>query len=610
MQRFLFLLSRMFAGPLSLLMGPIGFFRDVYSGSGKGRAFLLSLPALAAGFLFLSILVASQVGREQRLTQLYDQKAKEAAERANDLKEDFLKARRLFELELAKKRKFGEAASAGNSSPSGLDGASGSPVAEGQGAGSAVENVRVEDLGPAGVAFREMERQLRAIHDEERLYLRKLMELKPGERSYPYRYSISFLPEEVATSLQLLQALAPLENENGVSAGIGYPEAHLRMAQFYAQRGKTSEQQAQLDLIMVEKHTSQCLAVDAANSEARALRAQALVFRKEYARAYEDYSVLFQESPQYFQQMNELNRLMNRESRSAEVLEQANQKLFERLRLVGDNLAEWEKYWELRAKCMMQLKQFKELQIQLDNEKTGKEELQVRFLDNILEAARRERLSQLLPSAATNPLDADEAMGILEDAAGKEGGLSDGLKHYCALYTRSVPALKDRIAAIYDYRADPAPPTLILIELATDALTEQRYSPAIELLERARGQLPGNPLVLNNLAFAYVMAENANPLRALELVEQAVSVARSNGSNAVELSSYYHTQGMAFLRLNRMEEATNAFTRALEGRPEHEGILEGLIRCYEGRDEIQREVYRRRLEAVKAKNASIENAPR
>lgn len=603
MDRVYFFLSQLIAGPVALLTGPFRFLNDVYFGSGRGRTFLMALPALFFAFLFGAVLLASQLGRDQRLAQLYERLATETNERAAALAPEFRKALRLYELELTKQKRVHRA------SANPAAGQAENPAPDGSGSPELQSSADADS--PAKQKFLELSEKLRVIHSEERLYLRKLMDLKPDDESYQYRYAMTHFPEDEDVAHRLLVAMAPIDNGQGISSGVGYPDAHLRMADYYIQRPKASQRDQQFDLMQVEKHASQVLVRDPRNWNAREIRGKVLAMRREYARAYDDYLVLFEEFPKYFVQLQELNRLMKREQRDAQILENAARRLSSELAQSRNDLVRWEQTWDFYALCMLKRKRFEQLRQELVNEERSfaDDDSKRQFLNNILEQASRERISQLLPTVASNPVDAEEAVSIVENAA-KSGISSDGFEFCCAVLSKALPAFRPRINAVYDYQKDPDPSGLILIELASDALMEQRYQVAIEMLEKARLVLPDSPQVLNNLAFAYLSAENANPIRALELVDRALRALASSGAEAqLEMSSFLHTRGLALMQLGRVDEASVALLKALEARPNHEGTLELLIQCFDGRDELQKDVYVKRLDAIRKAPAPSPQSP-
>jgi tetratricopeptide (TPR) repeat protein len=136
--------------------------------------------------------------------------------------------------------------------------------------------------------------------------------------------------------------------------------------------------------------------------------------------------------------------------------------------------------------------------------------------------------------------------------------------------------------------------------MGTYALTKADYDAAIQYFEYARKKDPRDARVLNNLAYAYLVCENRNPERALNLANDALKFRPVNVPDAdVYRSHFLHTRGLALMQLNQLDEAAANFEVALQDRSDSENILKDLIKCYEGRMEDQAEIYRRKLDEVR-----------
>lgn len=594
MSQFMFTVRRLLGGPLSVLAGPFVALQETFSQSERGRMFVLSLPALFMFFAGMALLVASQIGREARLVQRYDELAKKANLDGDALVEDYLKSRRLLDIELMKQE--GRQRETGNAVPGG---AAGVPEAS-------VGDEWVDDgkLKERREKFQKVMLELAARRQEEQLHLQKLMSLKPDQPEYQFRYAKSKLPLDEEAAVSLIRQLAPLDEASGRSA-IGYGPAHAWMARYVATRPNTTEREFQAKLLEIDKHATRALAVNPQDIESLTLRAQSLRYRNELGRAAEDYQRLFEADPGFYQALMEVNVARNRADLNVDLLDRASGRLNRELALNRDDTQKWETRWQQYASCMMQRKQFNELRRELESHRRdlASEDPRSRFLGQILAAAFSQRVNELLPRVATNPVDAEEAMQIIE-AAGKAGAMSEGLKYGAAVIARNLPAMRARALAAYDPANDPDPPAEVLSDLAIDALSRKEYNNAIKILERARAKQPRSPFILNNLAFSYLSAETANPERALDLVNQAIRevVAQSGGGEEIkqQLSRFFHTRGTALLQLNRPDDARAAFLEALAGRPDNELILESLLMTYEGRDEEQAAAIRRRLEQVRA----------
>ena len=107
---------------------------------------------------------------------------------------------------------------------------------------------------------------------------------------------------------------------------------------------------------------------------------------------------------------------------------------------------------------------------------------------------------------------------------------------------------------------------------------------------------------MNNLAFAYLQAEEPNPERALLLVDTALRfITAGDAQQQVQHKSHFlHTRGMALRQLGRNAEAEVAIGFALKDRPDNEEILVALLACYEGRDPKRAEEIRKRLNKIRA----------
>ncbi len=591
MSRILFFLRQLISGPASTFSGPFLFFRDVYARSTRGKAFILALPALFMIFFGSALLLASQLGRESRLVQRYDELAKKSSQQVEALMSDYAKTLRLYQLERMK-----------NNEPNVAGAANTEITAETFGDETEPGQSDPELMTAVEKNFRKSYAQIRELRTAEKLYLQKLIELSPNDSSYKFRYALAHRPLNPEVVVELIRDMAPIEEDGKAAKGIGNSEAHLWMARHYYSQPTTDKREAQFAAMMIEKHASKCLIVDATNREARELRGHVLQLVGEYARAYDDFSALFDMDPRYFIRLVQINVLMDRQFRNTEVLDNAARRLQQELGPSRDDVAKWETTWEMYADCMMRRKRFNQLrqELELERDAFAGDELKRNFLNSILGNAYSSRVSELQPTVATNSVDADESIRILESAA-SSGVMNEVLKYNCALLGRNVSSLTERAKAVYDCEKDSNPPGMVLADLAIDALQKQEYARAINILERARAKLPGNAVILNNLAFAYLSAESSSPAKALDLIDQAI---RSIGSSQIpkdEASRFRHTRGVALMQLNRIDEAKDSFLEALKGRPENESILEALIRCEEGRDDKMKQIYVDELQRVRDK---------
>ncbi|MEO2036595.1 MAG: tetratricopeptide repeat protein, partial [Planctomycetaceae bacterium] len=183
------------------------------------------------------------------------------------------------------------------------------------------------------------------------------------------------------------------------------------------------------------------------------------------------------------------------------------------------------------------------------------------------------------------------------------------------IYVRSVSALFDQKAAADDafigtnesldllqrvYRIDPAAPAIaprlakvavgqgvaaaeanalvskILVQgtlnavvysaVGAEAILQHDFKKAVANLQQAHSLLPDDPVVLNNLAVALVRQSKDNAVRALDLVEQALSIAPGHP----ELLA---TRGEIYIALDRLNDARHDLSTVLNIDPQHELTL-------------------------------------
>jgi tetratricopeptide (TPR) repeat protein len=591
-------LRRWFAGPLALLSSPFSLLGETFSQSERGRTFVLGLPALFSLFAGVALLFASQVGRQDRLVSKYDDLAKRANLDGNALIDAFRKAQRLLELEQMK----GERNANASSTPTGTIANAPRPELTSSGSDGTEEKAAGPDKveTKAELEFRKASEALMVYRNAEHLYLRKLMQLKPDDEDFRFRFATSHYPQDPNTGLELISLMAPLESESGSSVALGYAPAHLWMAQWHATRPKTSQLDAQRAILLVDRYATKCLTLEPQEVAALQWRAQSLLIRNELGRAHDDYSKLFREDPSYFAQLVEINKKLGREESNVEILGEAAGRLQSQLTLERDNTRKWESVWQSYAFCMMSQGQFNELRRELESQKVvyATDQPRKAFLDRILSGAFTQRLAELLTGSNAGSSSYEEAMAVIE-ASREAEVMTDSVKYFACLLARLEPSLATRCSAAYDPEQDANPPGMVLSELSIAALQRQDYQKAIGLLERARSKMPESPMILNNLAYAYLQAETSSPDRALLLVDQAIRIASAEGVNNTEISQFLHTRGTALMQLNRLDEARGAFLEALAGRPENIEIIESLVKCCEGSDELQAEVFRKKLRELK-----------
>ena len=166
--------------------------------------------------------------------------------------------------------------------------------------------------------------------------------------------------------------------------------------------------------------------------------------------------------------------------------------------------------------------------------------------------------------------------------------------------------LATRAKAIYDPE-DPRnhqnAPAMVFNELGSDALSKSNYGDSLKYFEKARRKAPNDPMILNNLAYTYLVCDDPNPERALKLIDEAIRFLPDDPKIRKNVrSNFYDTRGTALMQLNRLIEATAAFEIAIQDRPDNRKILESLVECYRAND-LSPAVYLNRLKALDEQEA-------
>ena len=199
-----------------------------------------------------------------------------------------------------------------------------------------------------------------------------------------------------------------------------------------------------------------------------------------------------------------------------------------------------------------------------------------------------------------------EVLAKLKQAIQYASRNEDALRQLTSLSQNSSVA--EEALAIYDAQSDAQAPATVYAEMGTNALTRANYDAAIQYFEIARKKNPRDARVLNNLAYTYLVCDNRNPERALNLANDALKYRPVNVPDAeVYRSHFLHTRGLALMQLNQLDEAAANFEVALQDRNDSENILKDLIRCYEGRMEEQADIYRRRLQDLRKRTGVKED---
>ena len=562
----LFMLSRFVMVPYDLITGPFRASNSIMMDSARGRAMMLGLPAVIIALLGTGTIVWAGWGNQEALENDYKKRAEKASEE---------KVRLINEINMETRL---SAARNRNSA----------------------ESTTIDENDPRMLKLRE-------LNEEEEIYLEKLIWLNPEDPDYRYRLALVSLNKNPQKCFSLMRSIAP-DNEPG------FAKAHLWMASNLVKQKPKSGAQAREIQRLALLHAEHCLVRENDNPEAMLLKAQLLMADKQYNEAYEMYRELFTDYPGFYKQLIEINKILGGSyvSENAVILDQAELRFKEKVdEAAEDYNPTWATAWIELVQCMRAKEDYQAIANLLSQEEEKQRKLSA--AEGTPEAASRHvHIKQLLTTCYTfwaaavgnETLDTErEQLDLLKKALKLDMNNPRALQLIARISAGNSP-LAEEAKRVYDPEKHDDAPSQVLNEMGSKALLNEQYDRAIKYFELARRKSPDDPQILNNLAYTYLVCENKNPDRALTLVNQAIRRVQQIPSKKQQLELISHfrdTQGRALMQMNRMDEAAAALEMAAQLRPENQKILEALIQCYEGRDNLQADIYRRRLERLREK---------
>ena len=532
----------------------LGFWQD----GGRGQFLVLGMPAVI--FLVLGVTALSLAAfNVDNLDAHYQNLVQGANDKAKQLREEIIK-----EQELIDKTRSGRATSEEN---------------------------------------KERKTQLKGEMEKEKIFLQKLISLNNENPEYMFDLAmLAFREGDPQRGLSLMETISPFNEP-------GYAEGHLFLSQYFLQKKATSQKERQDNIGRAEKQIRNCLIADEANVDAKKIKAFIHDQKSQYLPAYEIYKELFEDDPKHYRDLLRLADILSKTSDKQSFLSQASIKFRQMTSKSSDNVAEWVDAWTHYVICMKRkgdLKSFSDAENAIRGEllNYGDDIAKKVFLKRQLSRVYSDRAISRGREAPTDVMKLQ--LSDLAKAIENDEKNDSALQWLTILGDR--PEIADEARKIYDPRYDPNTPWVVLSELGHQALRKQDHENAITYFERARKKNPRNPQVLNNLAFAYLKAENRNPEQALLLVDQAITflatAANFRDNRQAIVSSFFDTRGVALMQLGRMEEAAAAFEVAFRNRPKSKEIIKNLIITYTGKNERQAEAYRRRLEKLEREELS------
>jgi len=438
--------------------------------------------------------------------------------------------------------------------------------------------------------------------------LNKLIALNPPNEEYRFELArLTAAKGDHAKSMEMLKELSPEDAP-------GYPPAHFLLAKVNFEKQALSGRERQGNLNVVLQHLEHILSRKEFDPQANLLKAQTLTLVGRFDEAYEVYELLFEASPKLYRQMAALNKQLKREERNPPLFEKA---LTSFLALAEDEEIQSDnKRWIVTetgiTKTLQGLDRFQDAETRLL-------ELIARYEADPKGGPRRVFLQRLI--ADTYVLWAGKVAGqnanfdSLPDATLKEiinlhekayqnhPDNSLALQNLTRLSLSSNTEIASQAKAVYDPMRDINAPAAVLNQIGNHMLIKKNFSDAIRYYERAREKSPRDPAILNNLAFAYLVADEDefNPERGFQLVNEAIRHLPQNLPE-IEKAKFLHTKATALKKMDRLKEALMAYEKSLKARPNHADTLRSLIECYNGLNRLPPELYVSRLAEIEQQN--------
>ena len=558
MNYLLFLIKRIVMLPVRLITSPGEAIGGAWSESSRNKSLILGLPALIVAFLAVSAIGGVQLLSKSSLESRYDFLYQKSTAELTQLSKEIARDQKVLALD--------------------------------NGAG-------------AGTLTKEQNESLLELRTTQKIYLDKLISLDPKNNAY--RYELAKLAHSQGRrghAFSILNELAPEDVP-------GHSEAHFVLAQHYFDKKAQNTMDLNGNLSIALKHVGHVLTRNDKDLNAKLLKARILTRTQRYEGAYDLYEDLFEVNPNYYGEMVRLNERMGRSDRDSQLYEKALGQ-FELLAGKDENKADDKRWIVIEAGIADTLRKLERFQ---DSE-TRLAGLIRKYSADPKGGPRRVFLQRLIAetyivwaatiadvNTAYDSLPVQTVQNLLDLYIKAYQYQPDNpliLQSLARLSLDKNPEISNKARAVYDPIADIDAPSTVLNQLGNHALLNKRFAEAIRYYERAREKTPNDSTVLNNLSYAYLVADDdRNAERALQLINQAIR-SLPQGIDPVEASKFLHTKATALKQQDRLQEALAVYEKALKSRPNHADTLRSLIECYTGLAKIPPERYGELLDSI------------
>jgi tetratricopeptide (TPR) repeat protein len=407
------------------------------------------------------------------------------------------------------------------------------------------------------------------------VYRQKLLQLRPNdEAKFDLAMALFSDPNTDTKAVNFQRALAMVESMAPPDRA-GYYRAHL----FQADRLMKLSVAAKLDPLSVERIMAEVrkqiefALIGAPDSrEALAMQASMFEFQGEYAKALEIYKRLFADDIGWYSKIYENYVALKDGPGARDYIEQAIEGYQE---LINANPLQVEYRRKFANACVM-LSRFDEAIAALEKGLENKD-LKPGVRNVVLESLCNVYISRTLPVTTNNE-------NFRNDPVLRQQFLDDIIKAY-TIYPDSITARQmlvrfaesglpesDTARKAYDPRVNIATATDVELEvIGTRELLHGNRDVGIDFLQKGLEKNPQNHVILNNLAYALIEADNR---RAKELILKAIQIAPN-------VPNYRDTYGNILMREGKYMEAIPEFDRARSALDNSEKLHDALALCYE-----------------------------
>ena len=560
-------LQNIFAAPLDLIMGPKHFIEDMWLESGRSRALLLGFPAFVVSLIGVLVIGMAQFAKS-------DMEAGYVA-----VLERVVEEKERLEIELQDEGQL--ATAAGD------------------------ESEEDEDADPRMHTLVE-------LRDEESIYLQKLISMNQAEPAYRFRLAMSKLRTDPAHGISILKNLAP-EDE------AGYADAHKYLAKYYASLRPSTQAEATSYGDLALTHADFSLKRDKSDNVSKSIKAQLLLKQDRLKEANVLFSELFEDEPQFYRQLLQINERLERTDLNQSVLERALLSYNDRLSRGDMDDRKWVATWLEMIACYRELGDFERavelLEAEVDRltkkasseqskefaEKYGSRRV---FLKKVLAGVYLGWAGSIASDTDATKQDKLQSLQLATEAYKLNQNDSNVLRLIARLATDKDENVSNAAKAIYDPYKHFAAPSLVLNELGSASMQAGDFDGAVKFFELARKKDPNNPMILNNLSYSWLRNNDQDANRALQLVDQGLRLISGNPQWTKFRSNFLDTRGSALIKLERYEEAIAAFEKALTTRPNDVSLLKQLVECYQNTG-LNAEVLINRIKREEESNADL-----